>query len=327
MFFFNPGNMMRFVFNAVLITICLAFGAPVNSQQTITIPDSSPFLVILGTVQDGGAPHIGCQKSCCADLWDKPDPEKKVVALGLVDPLYYKRYLFEATPDMTGQIDLLMRHGALPATRVPDGIFLTHAHIGHYSGLMYFGKEAMDARDVPVFAMPRMRTFLTNNGPWSQLVSQKNIDLKPLVDKSTLRLTAQLQVTPFIVPHRDEFSETVGYLIEGPEKRALFIPDIDKWEKWETSILEILATVDYAFIDGTFYDSAEINHRDISEIPHPFITESMRLFDELPPEEKQKIYFIHMNHTNPALDPGSEVTREILRRGYQIARMGDVLQL
>jgi pyrroloquinoline quinone biosynthesis protein B len=310
-----------------LSLVFLISSGTVLASAPLTQADSLPYLIILGTVQDGGAPHIGCQKSCCADLWDKPDQDKKVVSIGLVDPISQNRYLFDATPEMPKQINLLMRSGDFEATGVPDGIFLTHAHVGHYAGLMYLGKEALAAHQVPVFAMPRMCTFLTENGPWSQLVSQQNISLRPIADQGMLQLTGEVRVTPFTVPHRDEFSETVGFLIEGPEKRALFIPDIDKWEKWETSVIDLISSVDHAFIDGTFYDSAEINHRDISEIPHPFIIESMTLFDKLPADERQKIYFIHLNHTNRGLDPGSDETQEILRRGYHVARMGEIIGL
>eukprot|EP00957_Ditylum_brightwellii_P156501 11911053-Ditylum_brightwellii.AAC.1 len=71
-----------------------------------------------------------------------------------------------------------------PTKKTPDGIFLTHAHIGHYTGLMYLGREALGAVDVPVYAMPRMRSFLKNNGPWSQLVSLGNINIQNLEEKS-----------------------------------------------------------------------------------------------------------------------------------------------
>ena len=182
---------------------------------------------------------------------------------------------------------------------LPDGIFLTHAHIGHYTGLMYLGKEATNAKKVPVYAMPKMGGFLEQNGPWNQLVTNNNITLKKLENNKAIVLSENLKVIPFTVPHRDEYSETVGYTIIGPNKTALFIPDIDKWEKWETNIIAAISKVDYAFIDATFYDAEEINNRDISQIPHPFVIESMALFDNLSETQKKKIHFIHFNHTKP----------------------------
>ena len=209
----------------------------------------------------------------------------------------------------------------------PDAIFLTHAHIGHYSGLMYLGKEGMNADSVPVYAMPRMKKFLESNGPWSQLVANKNIRLQSLSNNQEINLTNQVKVLPIQVPHRDEFSETVGYIIKGPTKKVLFIPDIDKWEKWSTRIVEAIALVDYAFIDGTFYDGQELNNRNMSEIPHPFIVESMELFKDLSPKEKSKIHFIHFNHTNKLLDSTSNEYKTVLKNGFKVAQMNQVIEL
>lgn len=284
-------------------------------------------LVILGTVQDAGSPHINCQKECCAELFENPDKERKVVSLGLVDGISEKSFLFEATPDISSQLRSLKQITRFKTNDFPDGIFLTHAHIGHYTGLMFLGKEATNAKEVPVYAMPKMKGFLETNGPWSQLVKGKNISLKNLENKKEIQLTKQLKVIPFTVPHRDEFSETVGYKIIGPNKSALFIPDIDKWGKWKSSIISEIAKVDYAFLDATFFDAAEINNRDISQIPHPFVIESMELFKNLSPSEKGKIHFIHFNHTNPLLDADSKQSKKVLGNGFQIARMHQRFQL
>lgn len=295
------------------------------SQEVTTITETS--LVILGTVQDAGSPHIACNKDCCKDLFNNPDKDRKVVSLGVLDPMNNKKYLFEATPDMPSQIKKLKSYTPHKSMETPDGIFLTHAHIGHYSGLMYLGKEAMNASEVPVYAMPKMKEYLETNGPWSQLVSSENILIKKMADLEEVTLSDHLKVIPFLVPHRDEYSETVGYKIIGPEKKALFIPDIDKWQKWQTSIVKEIANADYAFIDATFFDGAEINNREISEIPHPFIIESMELFSKLSLEEKNKIYFIHFNHTNPALDLDSSQSKLILEKGFHIAKINDVFKL
>jgi len=280
-----------------------------------------PFLMVLGTVQDAGAPQIGCTKSCCNDLYKNPDHTLKVVSLGLVDPSSGQSFLLEATPDIASQAAYLAEASGTPGS-LPSGIFLTHAHIGHYTGLMYLGREATNAKGIPVYAQDRFREFLNTNGPWNQLVALNNIDLKPLPPDNARPLTPNLSITALLVPHREEFSETVGYLIEGPSKTILFIPDIDKWNKWERSIVALVKQVDYAFIDATFYSGDELNTRDISQIPHPFVIESMALFDNLPMEERAKIQFIHFNHTNPLLDPTSEAFRNVIAKGYGIAQFG-----
>jgi len=316
----------------ILFLTCLVLiGCKQNSSTEIETSHIATFvsetsLIVLGTVQDAGSPHIACKKECCTDLFKKPDPLRKVVSLGIIDPKNNKSFLFEATPDITSQIKNLKQFSN-SEDELPSGIFLTHAHIGHYTGLMYLGKEATNASQVFVYAMPRMKGFLENNGPWSQLVSTNNIVIQELENQKAIELTSNIKVTPFTVPHRDEFSETVGYKIIGPKKSVLFIPDIDKWEKWETNISEAISEVDYAFVDATFFDGEEINTRDISGIPHPFIVESMELFKNLPSEEKQKIYFIHFNHTNPVLNSESEAYKTVINNGFNIAQIDMIISL
>ena len=291
-----------------------------------TSQDSNVSLVVLGTVQDGGSPHIGCQNDCCKELFDNPDPTRKVVSLGIIDHENQKTFLFEATPDMPDQLKLL-KEASNSESETPTGIFLTHAHMGHYAGLMYLGREALGAKSVRVHTMPKMKSFIETNGPWSQLVDLKNVVLSKLEHEKTISLTPNLKVRAFLVPHRDEFSETVGYKIMGPNKSVLFIPDIDKWSKWSTSIVEEIKMVDIAFLDATFYDSEEVNNRDMSEIPHPFVVESMQLFQHLSIKEKSKIHFIHFNHTNPILNTGSKAHREVASKGFKVAQFAQKFRL
>ncbi|WP_297704211.1 MBL fold metallo-hydrolase [uncultured Eudoraea sp.] len=294
------------------------------SEQVSTTQTS---LIVLGNVQDAGSPHIACKKECCRVLFQNPDESRKVVSLGIVDPENNRKYLFDATPDMTEQLKTLKNYLPKNTNEIVDGIFLTHAHIGHYTGLMYLGTEALGASNVNVFAMPVMDSYLRNNGPWSQLVGNQNISLQTLNNKLVISLTSNLSVIPFLVPHRDEYSETVGFKIIGPNKTVLFIPDIDKWHKWDTNIVDEIKQVDYAFLDAGFFSETEIDNRDISEIPHPTVLESMALFDKLPTQEKNKVWFIHMNHTNPMLNPESEQSKLVISKGYHIARFKDIFTL
>ena len=281
------------------------------------------FLTILGIAQDAGYPHIGCNKDCCnKNISD--DVEYFVTSIGLSDIENNKHYLFEATPDITSQIKYLK--DGVENKKIIDGIFLTHAHIGHYSGLMYLGREALGAKNVPIYAMPRMKNFLQENGPWSQLVSLGNIDIKEINHNQNISLSKELTVVPFTVPHRDEFSETVGYKILGKNRSALFIPDIDKWYLWGKSIIEQVKSVDYAFLDATFYSGEEIN-RSMSEIPHPFISETIEIFENEELSTKNKIHFIHFNHTNPVLNQNISLRDSIIKLGFNFAKFGDRYEL
>ncbi|MEP2238842.1 MAG: MBL fold metallo-hydrolase [Maribacter sp.] len=298
-----------------------------TTQQVKTSVLEETSIVVLGNVQDAGSPQIACKKECCADLFEHPDSQRRVVSLGLVDTENQKSYMFDATPDIAQQMKMLTHNNADNTNELVNGIFLTHAHIGHYTGLMYLGKEAMDAREAPVYVMPKMEDFLLNNGPWDQLVIRKNIRLHKMVEQVAINLSDKISVTPILVPHRDEYSETVGYHIKGPNKSALFIPDIDKWDKWKTNIIDEIQKVDYAFLDATFYSGKEINNRDIAEIPHPFVIESLEKFKGLSKTEKSKIVFIHFNHTNPLLNPNSEESQFVLSQGFKIGRINDVFKL
>jgi pyrroloquinoline quinone biosynthesis protein B len=319
--------------NQVLCLVAIIAFAAVSSTsaaaQNRQHPEA-PFVTVLGVAQDGGFPQMGCKKACCQSVLATEHP-RLVSCIALVDPKTNQRWIFDATPDLPAQLRKLDAVFPVPQSNSQNpglaGVFLTHAHIGHYPGLMYFGRETMGAAAVPVFAMARMAKFLQESGPWSQLVSLKNIELRPLQAEQRVELAERLDVFALAVPHRDEYSETVGYVIEGPGRRVLYLPDIDKFERWGQSIEEVLKRVDRAYVDGTFYDAAELPGRDMSEIPHPFMVETMEQLGSLPANERSKIHFIHLNHTNPVLDLGSDAAHDVARQGFFVARTGDIFEL
>jgi pyrroloquinoline quinone biosynthesis protein B len=279
----------------LLLTALLAFPfAPVQA---------APYTIVLGIAQDGGYPQAGCERPDCVAAWNDPKLRRHVASLGIVDPSTHEQWIIDATPDFPSQLHTL--GGKI------NGILLTHAHIGHYLGLAHLGREVLGAHSVPVYAMPRMREFLEHNGPWDQLVRLQNIDLRPLEDGVAVKLNANITVTPLVVPHRDEYSETVGFIVKGPTRSILWLPDIDKWEKWSTRIEDVIARVDVAYIDGTFFDASELPGRNLSEIPHPTMRESMQRL------KPAKIRFIHLNQSNPAL------RNPKLARPFAVAREGE----
>ena len=281
----------------------------------------NPYIQVLGVAQDGGFPQANCQKECCKAVFEGKTARQFVSCIAVVDPISKQQWLFDATPDFTQQLHLLNN----PAPK-NLGVFLTHAHIGHYTGIMYLGREAMGANQVKVYTMPKMKNFIEQNGPWSQLVTLRNIDLQPIKEDSVIVLNERISVQAFRVPHRDEFSETVGYKIITANKSAVFIPDIDKWQKWNRSLEELVKSVDYAFLDGTFYKDGEIN-RPMSEVPHPFVTETMDLLKNLPAAQKAKVYFIHFNHTNPVMNAQSLENKEVKQKGFKVAFQGQKVEL
>jgi pyrroloquinoline quinone biosynthesis protein B len=163
-----------------------------------------------------------------------------------------------------------------------------------------------------------MSNFLKNNAPFSQLISIENIKINELKENEKVHLSSNIIIEHFLVDHRGEYSETCGYRIIGPNKKIIFIPDIDSFDN--LNIRKLIFENDLIFLDGTFYSGVEINFRNVKEIPHPFIEDSIKLFDSLLSyEEKSKVYFIHLNHTNPLWDKSSEQYKLLTEKGYKVA--------
>lgn len=307
--------------------IALFFGASLTlsaCQQNTPSEDIKVCNVnihILGAAQDAGKPQIGQHND---PAWMDNKLVSPASSIAIADNVDGSRYLFDATPDIKAQLFALDRFSGSAGYRL-DGIFLTHAHMGHYLGLAQFGREAMGAKSVPVFAMPRMASFLNNNGPWDQLIALNNIEIKPLSDKTSIELNQRVKVTPFLVPHRGEYSETVGYKIQGPSKSAIYLPDIDTWQEWEamgTNIEDVIAQNDVLFLDATFYNADELPGRDMSDIPHPSMVQTMERLRKLSASDRAKIQFIHLNHSNPTHDKHTKAFEEIGKAGYKIAKTG-----
>ena len=206
---------------ASFILLSLSFSA---FSQT----DSS-YIFILGNTQDAGVPHIGCEQEFCKNNYNFKE-SYFATSIAVVDPNSEQYTLFEASPDITAQLNYIS-NSLFERFILPTNIYITHAHIGHYTGLMYLGRESLGANEVSVRVLPKMSDFLKNNGPWDQLVKLNNIDLEEIYFDKTSSIFNNIEIIPLQVPHRDEYSETAGYIIKGRNKTALFIPDIDKWER------------------------------------------------------------------------------------------------
>jgi len=298
---------------------------PLSEKQKKKSRVTDIVVKVLGTAQDGGIPQLGCYCKNCLRAREKPGFSRLVSSLGLFDLEESNFFLLDATPDIRVQSHLA--HERLgwekSGTRnFPQAVLLTHAHIGHYTGLVFFGYESVSSFDLPVYCSERMGTFLANNGPWSQLVNFKNISLRTLSLEKKLSLTARLSITSFQVPHRDEHSDTIGFTISGRKKKLLYIPDIQDWRTWKKSVVEEVKKVDIALLDGTFYSPEELPGRDLSQIGHPFIKTSVKLLGKLARRGKTKIYFTHLNHSNLALDPEGEARKKIENEGFRLAEEG-----
>jgi pyrroloquinoline quinone biosynthesis protein B len=297
------------------------------------VPAPAPRVVVLGTVQDGGLPQTGCDCTRCAAARKNPSLARRVASLAIHVPKTGHVYLVDATPDLPAQIEEI--HGFRPhpegkVDRAPvDGVLLTHAHIGHYLGLAHFGFESLNTKDIPVWVSPRMAEYLRANGPWSQLVRLGNIALREIQPGKPFSLEEGVTIEAFPVPHRDEYSDTLAFLIRGPEKTLLFVPDTDSWAAWPKPLLDVLTEekVDIALLDATFYSPDELPDRDVTKIRHPLITQSMDLLEPLVKAGKLRVFFTHLNHSNPALDAESPASKAIEARGFRVLAEGEEFEL
>jgi len=285
-------------------------------------------VVVLGTAQDGGVPHLGCRQPRCERARRDAALARRVASLGVIDSEAKQSYLIDATPDVRAQLDALSSHPLAPARMAGDlapqgrnpvhGLILTHAHIGHYTGLVQFGKEVMATRELPTYCTASMRDFLQANGPWSQLLRDSHLLIHVLNDGQPVRLTGRLSVRPFLVPHRQEWSDTIGLELIGPAKRLIYIPDIDRWSDWPCDLRAVVSAFDFALLDGCFHGGDELPGRSMAEVPHPWMTDTMERLEGV----RTQVLFTHMNHTNPALDDDSAQRSTLEARGFGVARDG-----
>ena len=285
------------------------------------------YALVLGTVQDAGLPQVGCYTDRCdrgRELLLEGNA-RYVSSLALVEPEAERFYLVDATPDITRQIDLI-REPAFrrrAAERRPfDGILLTHAHIGHYTGLAVLGNEGLGIQDTPVYCTEAMAGFLASNVPWSYMVDQGRIVPTPLSLDTWHHLDEHLEVQLWKVPHRDEFADTVGFVFRGPSASLLFIPDIDSWRLWDKDVADAVASVDVALLDGSFWSMEEMPGRRVEDVPHPLITQTMDALQRVVDRKDSRVLMTHLNNSNPALDDGGPQQAEIARRGFEVAREG-----
>jgi pyrroloquinoline quinone biosynthesis protein B len=258
-------------------------------------------VTVLGSGQDGGLPQVGSNHSNDLAARDGSIPERTASSL-LVEFADGLRLVLDVTPDFRVQ---WWRFDTLP-----DAVALTHAHMGHYAGLVHFGREAANAQMLPCFVTESMAQFLSHNAPWDQLVWNGNLEvrggLRHRWDSHSIELVP--------VPHRAEYTDTAAISVDG---HLIYLPDIDGWETW-TECRSVIERHRVAFLDASFWSAGEIPGRPVAGIPHPLVTDTIERFAGI----GTRIVLTHLNHTNPLCDPGSPETEQVLAAGFEIAHDG-----
>ena len=280
-------------------------------------------LLVLGTAQDGGYPQAGCSEKCCAEAWNDIKMKRFISSQAILSG--GDCWLIDITPDFSYQLRMI----ETVLNKKPNicGIFITHAHMGHYTGLMELGLEVLNTQNIPVYVMAKMKSFLEENAPFTQLVEQNNIQLQKLEEDASVKLKKNISIAPFLVPHRNEFSETVGFKIRSQSKSLLYIPDIDSWDTWDQDINDLICRNDILLLDGTFFNNKELPGRNLQDVPHPFLKESLQKFSLLEEVDRDKVYFTHLNHSNPVIQISSLERSMVYEKGCHIAEDGMLFAL
>ena len=92
-------------------------------------------------------PQPGCVCPHCEGARRDPTLRRRVACIA-VEGATGCTFLVDATPDIRDQVDALRAAGA-GRSKFVDTIALSHAHIGHYLGLAFLGKEAMHSKGLP----------------------------------------------------------------------------------------------------------------------------------------------------------------------------------
>ena len=256
-------------------------------------------VTVLGSGQDGGLPQLGSSHPLDEAARRGGLPAR--TASSLLVETTGGRLLLDASVDLrsqwNGQVGL------------PDAVVLTHGHMGHYTGLVHFGKEAADTERLPVLVTPAMATFLRTHEPWRTLV-REHLDVRVGFEHRVWDTTIRL----IPVPHRAEHTDTVAVSVGGD---LLYLPDIDSWEQWPDAG-PVVADHAVAFLDATFWDADEVPGRDIDHIPHPLVPDTLERFVGL----DTRIVLTHLNHTNPLCDPASSASHRVKAAGWEVAYDG-----
>jgi len=285
--------------------------------------------IVLGTAQDGGFPQPGCKLPCCQRARSGTGLARTPVALGIVGS-DGSSHIIEVGRHIGEQFEIWDK--ACGFEWPLNSAILTHAHLGHTDGLRLLGREAIGGQGVILHCSKSMLSLIHENPTWRIMVEQGVLVPKQWESMTPFEPTpgCGFTITPIPVIHRAELSDNHAILVSGKESNLLFMPDQDSWgETLEgASIREWLTSLDinYALIDGTFWDSDELSGRDMSEIPHPTVCESLELLGEWVVGDPD-IAFFHLNHTNPLNNVDSEESRIVGRMGWRVSEPGEVYDL
>ncbi len=293
---------------------------------------------LLGTAAGGGIPQWNCACSLCTLSRAHPQiapPRLQLQASFSADGESW--FLINASPDLRFQIEAnpeLHSKPQLGQRNTPiQGIVLTSADLDQVLGLLLL-REFQPLR---VYATSLVRQVLEANSFIRMLQRVPNqLTWIPITPGTPFQLAGKITCTPIPLQgslpfyardlniHETPGHASLGLLLESDGLRIAYTPSLPEITE---EILAIYETSDIILVDGTFWSNAELSRtqagtpsaRSIGHIP---MSGHDGTIAQLAGLTRPKKIFVHINNTNPVLDPRSAEYKQVIDAGWQIGHDG-----
>lgn len=293
---------------------------------------------VLGSAAGGGLPqwNCGCPQCVRARAGDPDVPARSQPSLALsADGARWS--LLNASPDVRDQLARFPALHPRPGTRdVPlDTVVLTNPDLDHVMGLLVL-REALPHR---IVSTPWVRDVVLEHNAVFRLL-EPAWGIVKLDQPIALDREGQLEARLFPVPGKppawaaklaaNHAEATAGVRVTDLRtgRRLVYAPGI---QGLDPGTLAELEAADVAFADGTFFRADELSQLrpgapDAHAMGHAPITGARGTLQHLA-GLRARVFYTHLNNTNPAHDAGSEAAAAIRRAGVGIATDGLELEL
>ena len=286
-------------------------------------------IILLGAAAGGGLPqwNCGCDNCHAARAGRIPAMTQSSIAVS-ADGRDWA--VLNASPDIRVQ---LAATPALHPTGLRDmplrSVLLTNGDIDHVAGLL----TLRESQPFTLFATPAIHEVLAQN-PMLTALRADLVARQPVALDQGVEIAPGLMATLFAVPGKVPLYQegdvvetglvgetTVGVELSANGRRALYIPGCAKLPDWLSGRI---AGADLLMFDGTLWEDDEMIRMGLGQktgrrMGHMPVVETMAAMRDLPVGQR---VFVHMNNSNPLVDPASTQTREAEASGWQVGRDG-----
>ncbi|WP_299044804.1 pyrroloquinoline quinone biosynthesis protein PqqB [uncultured Tateyamaria sp.] len=288
-------------------------------------------LIVLGAAAGGGLPQWNCGCRNCADARAGVIPRMTQSSVAVtVDGSAW--VVLNASPDIRVQVDTCpqMHPPALRGSPIAS-VVLTNGDIDHIAGLLTLREKT----GFDVYTTSAGLDILASNTVFGvldpALVTQRAITLD-----TPFEPVPGLRITPFAVPGKvalflegdtlnlEEVGEqTVGLMLEDGVSRAAYVPGCAAVPDW---LHDRLDGVDLLLFDGTVWNNDDMQRTGTGEktgarMGHVPLNGAQGSLARLSDLSARKV-FIHINNTNPILQPDSAERATVIDHGWDIAYDG-----